>query len=75
MAAATRASRKKISGHPRVWPVRGRVVFDLSRNPFIPTPYFQYAAHSIIKTSEGKLLHITQPTNNTALSVYSPYRW
>jgi hypothetical protein len=43
-------------------PVRGRVVFDLSRNPFIPTPYFQFAAHSIIRTPDGKLFDITPPT-------------
>jgi hypothetical protein len=56
-------SRGKVSGHPRVCRCgRGRLVFDLSLNPFIPTPYLQFVAHSIIKTPDGKLLDITPPT-------------
>jgi hypothetical protein len=55
--------QENIGGHQRARPVRGRVVFDLSRNPFIPTPYFQFAAHSIISTSDGKLFPFIRHTD------------
>jgi hypothetical protein len=48
-----------IRRNPQYEAVRGWIICDFSRSPFVSRPHFEFAAHSVISDLDGRLFDIT----------------